>query len=127
MAKLDLDKLSKQQRWALMRKGMNLCPICGDKPSIRCPKGKLCERHAEMKAAYQRKRLKTTRRFIPLSSWVQVDWTLGCKKIAALLKVSRLTVQRNYRKVVRLLLVKPVKGFIGEVGKPASIPKSRIR
>jgi hypothetical protein len=33
--------------------------------------------------------------------------------------VSRITVQRNYRKVVRLLLVKPVKGFIGEVGKPA--------
>ena len=124
---LNFDELSKQQRWALMRKGANLCPICGGKPSIRCPKSKLCERHAEMKAGYQRKRLKTTRRFIPLSSWVQVDWNLGCKKIAQLLGVSRLTVQRNYRKVVRLLLVKPVKGFIGEVGKPSSIPKTPPR
>ena len=106
-----------------MRKGMNLCPICGGKPSVRCPKSKLCERHAEMKAGYQRRRLKTTKRFVPLSSWVQVDWTLGCKKIGKLLGVSRLTVQRNYRKVVRLLLVKPVKGFIGEPGKPNTYGK----
>ena len=124
MAKLELDKLSKQQKWALMRKGMNLCPICGDKPSVHCPKGKLCERHAEMKAAYQRKRIKAKRRFIPLSSWAQVDWTLGSKRIAELLKVSRLTVRRNYHKVVRLRLAQPVKGFIGEVGKPAAIPKT---
>jgi hypothetical protein len=121
---LKLSELSKQQQWQLMRKGANLCPICGGKPSIRCPKSKLCERHAEMKAAYQRKRIKAKRRFIPLSSWAQVDWNLGAKEIAKLLGVSRLTVQRNYRKVVRLLLVKPVKGFIGEVGKPLASPKT---
>lgn len=118
---LNIDNLSKQYKHQMMLKGLGRCPRCGGVPSIRSPKGKLCDRHVEMRAEQARKRIKARKRHIPLTDWLQVDWTLGAKVIAGMLGVGKPAVIRNYRKLIWMRKLKPIEGFIqpvGGVGRP---------
>lgn len=123
---LNIDNLSKQYKHQMMLKGLGRCPRCGGVPSIRSPKGKLCERHVEMRAEQARKRIKARKRHIPLSDWLQVDWTLGAKAIMKLLGMGRNAVHRNYRKLLWMKKIKAVPGFIqpvGGEGRPRKSPR----
>ena len=113
---LNIDNLSKQYRHQMILKGLGRCPLCGGPPSVRSPKGKLCEYHVELRATQARKRIKAKRRHTPLTDWLQVDWTLGAKAIMKLLGVGRNSVHRNYRKLLHMKKIKPVPGFIQPVG-----------
>ncbi len=113
----NLEGFSKQYRYQITMKGMGRCPICGKKPSPRSPKGRYCEYHLEMRAARERARIGCKRRFIPKTTWVQLDWTLGPKLMAVMLGVTRQTVQSHYRRLLLEKKITAVPGFIQKVGR----------
>lgn len=109
---MKFNDLSPQYRRHIVLKGMRKCPVCGGEPSIRSPKGLYCEKHVEARAERERKRIGVKRRFHPISTWAEVDWTLGVKLIAAMLGVKVQAVRDNYVKALSRRLIKPVEGIL---------------
>lgn len=100
-----------------MHRGMGRCSVCGGKPSPRSPKGRLCEKHVEMRAANMRRLLGCKKVFVLKTVWPQLDWTLGPKLISAMLGVSRRTVKDHYKRLLATHKIKAVPGFVGKCGR----------
>lgn len=106
------EDLSKKQLQALIWKGMNRCPVCGGTPSVRSPKGKLCEFHVELKTANKSRSEGYASRHIPLSVYEKADWSLGVKALAKQFGVKVLAIRCAYTKLVGMRRIKPVKGIM---------------
>lgn len=113
----NLDEFSAPYRCQLTYKALGRCPICGDKPSPRSPKGLYCEYHIEARAERERRRIKSKRRFPLKKTWLELDWSLGAKLIAKMMGVTKQTVYRHYRRLRALGKIKAIKGFILPVGR----------
>ena len=115
---MKFNDLSPQYRYQIIKTGLRKCPACGAKPSPRSPKRCYCEKHIETRAAWKRRSLGCKKKFAAKDLWVQLDWTLGPKLVAAMLGVSVPTVKVHYRKLVVEKKIKPVPGFMpGRWGK----------
>lgn len=109
--------MSPQYRVYVRRKGLGMCPVagCREKGSPRSPKRGYCEKHVEMRAEVERRRIGAKRR-PPKTLWLQIDWTLGAKLIAAMMGVGLRTVQKKYKLLRALGKIKAVPGFIRRPG-----------
>jgi hypothetical protein len=104
--------LSPQYKYQIVMTGLRKCPACGGKPSPRSPKRGYCDKHIEARAAWKRKSLGCKRKFVAKDVWVQLDWTLGPKLMAAMLGVRVETVKLRYKRLVATGRIKAVPGFM---------------
>jgi hypothetical protein len=117
--------MSPQHKTIILRIGMRKCPVagCNGKRSPRSPVRGYCERHVEMRAEAERRRIGAKKRHTPKSVWAQIDWTLGAKLVAAMTGVTLRTAQKKYKVFFAMGKIKAVPGFINKRGERRKPPQ----